>query len=255
MFPWYDSRWLSEQARAIAILRAVRPDALAAFLDALRVFHTPLDFRVTLVERAFDDETMQAIRQAVASLTPGDLELHEAKTFGRFVVHDHPFFTALQYRIVPLVSQAVGEPVEVSYNFLGLYGHRGVCAPHVDAPSAKWTLDLCIDQSLPWPIHFSQPLPWPELEGPRPDDRWEQDVKESPSLHFTTHALQPGQSVVFSGSSQWHYRDPMPPAPGRSFCDMLFFHFIPRGTSELVKPQNWARLFGIPELELAEPWV
>jgi hypothetical protein len=28
----------------------------------------------------------------------------------------------------------------------------------------------------------------------------------------------------------------------------LFFHFIPRGTAELVKPQNWARLFGIPEL-------
>ena len=29
----------------------------------------------------------------------------------------------------------------------------------------------------------------------------------------------------------------------------LFFHFIPRGTAELVRPRNWARLFGIPELD------
>jgi hypothetical protein len=142
MSPWYDSRWRTEQARAVAIIRTVKPDALDGFLEALRVFHTPLDFRVKLVERAFDDETMRAIRQVVASLTPADLELHEVKTFGRFVVHDHPFFTELQRQIVPLVSEAAGEPVEVSYNFLGLYGHRGVCAPHVDAPSAKWTLDL-----------------------------------------------------------------------------------------------------------------
>lgn len=251
-YPWYDSGWLSDYARATAIVRAVRPDRLTAFLDAFRVFHTRPDFQVTLRERVFDEDTLGATRKVVASLRPSDLELHEARSFGRFVVHDHPFFTELQESLVPLVGEAAGEAVEVSYNFLGLYGRLGVCRPHLDSPSAKWTLDLCLDQSLPWPIHFSETQPWLEPDGEAwLTDRWEQDVRES--LPFTTHVLQPGQSVIFSGSSQWHYRDAMPIAPGRSFCDMLFFHFIPRGTAELVQPANWPRLFGIPELATVEP--
>lgn len=40
----------------------------------------------------------------------------------------------------------------------------------------------------------------------------------------------------------------MPPGSGRRHCDLLFFHFIPLGTRELVDPDNWARLFAIPEL-------
>jgi hypothetical protein len=93
----------------------------------------------------------------VASLRPTDLELHEARTFGRFVVHDHPYFTELQQHIVPLVSAAVGEPVEAAYNFLSLYGGLGVCPPHMDSPEAKWTLDLCLNQSAPWPASPSSP--------------------------------------------------------------------------------------------------
>ena len=42
-----------------------------------------------------------------------------------------------------------------------------------------------------------------------------------------------------------------------AFCDLIFFHFIPAGTRDLVQPRNWARIFGVPELdELAEyHWV
>ena len=29
---------------------------------------------------------------------------------------------------------------------------------------------------------------------------------------------------------------------------ILFFHFIPKGTAELCQPENWTRLFGVPEL-------
>jgi hypothetical protein len=66
-------------------------------------------------------------------------------------------------------------------------------------------------------------------------------------MRFMPYTLWPGQAVVFSGSSQWHYRNAMPDASGRQFCDLLFFHFIPRGTGELVVPANWPRLFGVPE--------
>ena len=77
---------------------------------------------------------------------------------------------------------------------------------------------------------------------------WEQRVKSDPQLRFSSYALQPGQALVFSGSSQWHYREPIDGAAHQAFCDLLFFHFVPRGTAELVRPENWAGLFDIPEL-------
>jgi len=119
----------------------------------------------------------------------------------------------------------------------------------MDAPQAKWTLDLCIDQAAPWPIYFSEVQPWPDsvAEAWR-NEGWENTIKQSRSLEFIPFTLQPGQAVIFSGSSQWHYRDPMPDASGKQFSTLLFFHFIPKGTAELVRPKNWARLFGIPEL-------
>jgi len=249
LYPWYDSVWLSRYEEAKAIIRTARPDALASFVDAFRILHTRPDFKVQFFEHPFDAATMEEIRLVTASLRPTDLELHEARRFGRFVVHDHPFFTELQQRTVPWVSEAVGEPVEAKYNFLSLYPSKGVCAVHMDAPEAKWTLDLCIDQAAPWPIYFSAVQPWPDsvAEAWR-NEGWENNIKQSRSLEFTSHTLEPGQAVIFSGSSQWHYRDPMPEASGKQFCTLLFFHFIPKGTAELVRPKNWARLFGIPEL-------
>jgi hypothetical protein len=249
LYPWYDSIWLSRYTEAKAIIQSARPDALAGFVDAFRVFHTRPDFQVTPLNQPFDEATLGEIRRVTASLRPTDLELHEARNFGRFVVHDHPYFSELQRRVVPLVSGVVGEPVEANYNFLSLYTGKGVCAVHMDAPEAKWTLDVCIDQSAPWPIYFSEVQPWPDSgAGAWKTEDWEDRIKRSQSLGFTPFTLQPGQAVVFSGSSQWHYRDPMSEASGKNFCTLLFFHFIPKGTAELVRPKNWARLFGVPEL-------
>ena len=123
----------------------------------------------------------------------------------------------------------------------------------MDSPEAKYTLDLCLRQSQEWPIYLSQPVPWPEPDGPQwPRENWEQKIKTSPALKFTPHILQPGKALIFSGSSQWHYREALPRTAPLQFCDLLFFHYIPRGTAELVKPRNWARLFGVPELEVPE---
>ena len=249
MYPWYDSVWLTRYRSATALIERVRPDVLPAFVDAFRIFHTRRDFKVRRLDRIFDDATMAEIRRTIRALRPHDLELHEARRFGRFVVHDHAYFTALHQRLVPLVSEVVSEAVEPAYNFLSLYGRCGVCPPHMDSPEAKWTLDLCIDQSGRWPIYFSQVCAWPDSapDGP-PGPDWEQHIKRSSSLRFTEWSLDPGQAVVFSGSSQWHYRDTIPQASGRTFSELLFFHFVPEGSAELVRPDNWPRLFGVPEL-------
>jgi hypothetical protein len=92
-------------------------------------------------------------------------------------------------------------------------------------------------------------VPWPE-PGDWPDDpaQFDAAVRSSDQLRFTSVTLQSGQAALFSGSSQWHYRDRMPAGPGRQFCDLVFFHFVPRGTLELTRPENWARLFDLPEL-------
>jgi hypothetical protein len=250
MYPWYDSVWLTRYTRAKSIVARVRPDLLPEFVTAFRIFRTRPDFEVRTLERVFDEATMADIRRTVRALRPDELELHEARGFGRFVVHNHPEFAGLHRRLAPLVGEIAGEAVEPAYTFLGLYGHLGVCPPHVDSPQSKWTLDLCIDQSGGWPIHFSQVCPWPEAEA-KADHDWEDRIKTSPSLRFTSCTLEPGQAVVFSGSSQWHYRDAIPRVVGRTYCELLFFHFVPEGSMELLRPERWAQRFGVPELSRA----
>jgi hypothetical protein len=245
-YPWYDSFWLREYERAKDVIQRVQPDKLPVFVEALSELRTGADFRVKRIPGLFDDATMATIRQTIASFQLTDLEGHEVKKFGRFVVHNHPFFTELQKRTIDFVSDAAGEPVEASYNFVSLYKKLGVCAVHLDAPQAKWTLDLCVEQSAPWPIHISQVVPWPE--GLILKDNWESAIKESPDYEFTSYNLEPGEAVIFSGSSQWHYRDPLQLDGKEHFCSLVFFHFVPKGMLETVRPENWARLFGIPEL-------
>jgi len=252
MFPWYDSWWLSAFSAARRTLRQVNPAVLDRFEGEIDVLRTRPDFEVQRADGLLDAAALDGVRRVIASLGRDELspkDIYEARTFGRFITRNHPAFTELQARLAPLVSEAAGEPVEPSYNFLSLYGAPGVCAPHIDAPPAKWTLDICVDQSAPWPIHFSQVVPWPESGvAPAEAEAWADAIKRSPGLRFTPVTLEPGQAVIFSGSSQWHYRDRMPRGAGRQFCDLLFFHYIPAGTSDLVWPDRWADRFGVPEL-------
>ena len=148
-YPWYDSHWLAEYARCAALIQRVKPAALSGFVEALRVFRTRPAFEARVLDRVFDEAELREIGRHVAGLQPADLELHEARTFGRFVVHNDPYFAELQQRTIPLMRDVTGEDVEASYNFLSLYGGLGVCPPHLDAPDAKWTLDLCLNQSGP----------------------------------------------------------------------------------------------------------
>ena len=244
--PWYDSQWLTEYSAATSLIEDVRPEALSDFARTFDVLRTRSDFKVREFSQVFSDSVLMQIEQVISELEPTELELHEARTFGRFIVHDHPFLTELQHSIVDLASDAAGEAVEACYNFLSLYSKLGVCPVHMDSPKAKWTLDLCIRQSKPWPIYLSQVVPWPEGSDYDGED-WEELIKQAPGHEFVPYTLEPGSAILFSGSSQWHFRDPLP-GDGDQFCDLVFFHFVPLGMRELVHPRNWARLFNIPEL-------
>ncbi len=250
-FPWYDSPWLSAYVRARQIVQAVAPEQLDAFESRLAVLAAPADFNIKTVDNALTGTELADLRALIRSLQDDDLEQHELLQFGRLVYHDHPRVEAIQARLTALVSELAGEAVEPGYNFLSLYNKLGVCQVHMDAPFAKWTLDICIDQSAPWPIHFSQVVPWPASLTLSEDD-WQRELREDPSLHFSEHVLTPNQALLFAGANQWHYRDRLPRGQGDAFAHLLFLHYIPAGCAELVDPANWARLFDVPELaELA----
>lgn len=243
--PWYDSQWLLRYLRAKEFVEARHPSRLGEFVAAFEPLRTRPSFRETLLERVFDEVELEEIRSISRAVRPDQLEMHEVQSHGRLVVHDDPALVSIQKKLLPRMEELVEEPLEVSYNFLAFYTQRGVCAPHLDAPDAKWTLDLCLEQTEPWPIHFSEIVPWPD-RFPSADGEWPERIAD-PS-RFRSYTMEPGQSLVFSGSSQWHYRDAFPGKDPRRSCTLLFFHFFPRGARELVEWSNWERRLEIPGL-------
>lgn len=248
---WYDSVWLNLYLEACDVVRRVCPGRLDEFRHAFDPLRTDPGFEVRSLPGLFPPAELEDLRNIVRSIPRELFEFHEMKRFGRLVVHDYPDITRLQHTFIDRVSEWTGEAVEPCYNFLSMYSRRGICEPHLDGPQAKWTLDICIDQSEPWPIQFGRIMPWPE-ERPELGDDWREVMKARGDLGYRSATLEPGDAVLFSGSSQWHYRDAIPGGSPRSFCDLLFLHFIPKGTSEIVQPRNWAALFGIQELASIE---
>jgi hypothetical protein len=245
-YPWYDGRWLGAYAAALRILSERRPELVEPFEQALAVLRVPPSFETRELPGLLDPASLGAFEELIRGFGVADVTTHEATTFGRLVVHDHPVVLEVQHQLLDLASRLAGEPLVPSYTFVSLYTGSGVCAVHLDAPPAKWTLDLCVRQSEPWPLHVSQPVPWP-VDGVA-DEGWEARVLGDPGLRFRPVTLEPGGAVFFGGSSQWHHRAPHPGAHD-AYCDLVFLHFIPAGTEDLVRPEAWATLFDAPELE------
>ncbi len=243
---WYDAGFLRRYEAAKRFLKIANPGALDDFVAGFDPLRTDPGFKVVHLHDLFDAETFQTIRDTIAAMPTALLEHHERDGFGREVVHDHPYFSQLQASLTERMSQWVGQEVEPAYNFLSLYSGLGVCEPHMDEPMAKWTLDICVDQSVEWPIYFSQIVDWPTTEAA---GRQSAEIIGDPELQFEAATLHPNNAIIFSGSSQWHYRDRIP-GQQSAYCNLLFFHYFPKGYRHLVEPKQWARHFGLPELDI-----
>lgn len=245
LFPWYDSGWLSAFETARRRLSELAPARLTEFERAFAPLRTRADFKVRELEMPLSEPDLEKLRAAARALSVERLEKHELEAFGRFVAHDLPEVSEVHRRVCALVSDLAGEALEPSYNFLSLYHEGGILPPHLDDPLAKWTLDICLSSSVDWPIYISEVTPWPRA-GDLFTQEWQEHVKAG--HRFTAHSLRPGQGILFSGSSQWHYRNSLPKVKSGDFCDLAFFHFRPAGSSALTDPAQWPDLFGIPEL-------
>lgn len=74
-------------SEARATLQVTRPQLAREFEEALLPLRIRPDFRVVPLDRIFDIITRDEVRRTASQLGPGDLELHESRGFGRFVVH------------------------------------------------------------------------------------------------------------------------------------------------------------------------
>lgn len=243
----YESYWISKYLLAKEFIAEHHPKKLDEFIVRLDVLRTDPNYKIKEIPGIFSQDMLDFVKKIILINLKSKMELHESESFGRHVLHNSPIFDKIQATLTDRVSDWVGEAVEPSYNFLSLYSQRGVCEPHIDSVNAKWTLDICIEQSNPWPIYFSQIVPWLE-EVPELSKNWQQDLKNDPHLKFESKVLEPGNAILFAGSSQWHYRDPMPQTSKPGFCHLLFLHYIPKGASDIVHPHLWADVFKIPEL-------
>jgi len=249
-YPWYDSWWLRKYKFACELITRRYPGKLREFKQTFEPLKTRTSFKTKEYKSIFDSATLARIRNTIKSIRPSEIELHELKKFRRFILHDHPYMTKLQHNLIDLVSEGAGEEVEPAYNFLCLYRAGGVCKVHMDSPIAKWTLDICIEQDEPWPIHLSQVVDWPE-DYIQPSGDWEASIKNPLMNNFQSFSLEAGKAILFSGSSQWHYRDKKPDSLRKNtsqFCNLIFFHYYPAGMGQVVEPSNWSLMFDVPEL-------
>jgi hypothetical protein len=241
---WYDSLFLRAFEAARTFLGEVSPHKVDSFVAGFAPLQPPAGFRQSKVANFLSASEFARVRREVAAIGPQRMELHEVASFGREILHDHPYFRALQNDLLERVSAMAGVTLEPGYTFLSLYGPDGVCGLHMDQPLSMFTLDLCIDQSHEWPIHFSDPIDWQRVHefGNRPTVR---DLVDA-GVGFTSDILRPNEAVLFCGSSQWHYREPF---AQDGFCNLLFLHYFPKGCGALVDPSQWADHFSMPELQ------
>lgn len=241
---WYDAKFVRRFEAAQLYLAEIAPDKLAPFREGFSQLQRYGRGPVRECNPPIEIAVQHEIRQVVADLPVRNLQHYELERFGRHILHDHPYFIELQKRLLPWVSELVGCQLALGYNFLSLYGRTGKCEVHMDQPVSMFTLDYCIDQSEPWPISFSDPVDWSCLSISQ--DRQAREVMKDQKIKWEDYALEPGQALLFCGSSRWHYRKSI--APG-GFCNLLFLHYYPAGAEGLVHPELWASHFGFPELE------
>lgn len=247
-FGWYDSDWLSKFRAAEAIVALYHPGRLADFLGEFNALQTRKDYQTASFTNFLDAEKLAEIKDVIESVSNKEIETHEILDFGRLVVHDLPYFNDMQESLCDQMSEVAGEELEPCYNFLSLYNNIGDCKVHLDAPEAKWTLDMRIEQTAEWPIYFSQPRDWPKW-GEYDSENWSDQILNDAKNQFTEFTLQPGDAILFSGSSQWHYRNKIVRKEKENFCHLVFFHYVPKNCEHLVDPTRWHEHFGMPELE------
>jgi hypothetical protein len=150
-----------------------------------------------IIKNFFSEDLMNLIRMQLIFFKDGTLPVEvDNFEFFRMGVHNPDLLKALHILMVDRAAEIFGEKVKKSYVYLSMYNdERSICPPHTDRPQCKFTVDLCIDQKVPWGIFV--------------------DGEE--------YFLNPGDALCYSGTDSPHYRNKIEKG---NFCDLAFFHFV-----------------------------
>ncbi len=168
------------------------------------------------VIRPFSDAVNADIKQHVREVrrafdAPGAI-YHDTKEapdnkFNRWFWHNLPVLVTLHHskELIAKASEVFGEEVKPSYAFLSMYGPDGVCPLHTDRPQCKYTIDMVVRQDAQWPIY----------------------VLAAGETEARSFLLNEGDALAYSGTDHPHHRLPMDKDSKATFCDLVFFHFVP----------------------------
>ncbi|MBO1416617.1 hypothetical protein [Streptomyces sp. FH025] len=117
----------------------------------------------------------------------------------------------VQRQLARAVTAWAGEPVRPSYTWAVTYQPGAALAPHRDRPQCRWNVSLCVD------------------DDPAGADPWPFRIRTADRLHEV--ALGMGDAVVYSGTDDEHWRDPLP--AGRHVTMCLLHYVAPDFTGPL----------------------
>ena len=117
-YPWYDSPWLGSYVQARQLIKRDYPNHLDEFTEAFEPLRTRGNFQVQKLEEGLTPEELLEAVGVVSTLKPTELEKQELLSFGRVLIHHHPYFDRLHSGFAGRISDAVNEAVEPSYSFL-----------------------------------------------------------------------------------------------------------------------------------------
>jgi len=241
----YESYWYRSYSRVREYLAQHDEALFRQFESELGQLKIDKSFKDSHLQDFLNESEINTLCQLIDELAPAAMEKHEFLSFGRTVIHDHPELSLLHSEVTGRASKLAGCKLVPTYNFLSLYNNLGICELHLDAPLAQWTLDCCIRQTSPWPIHISRAGDWPADENFY-EQGWRSSVMAQEN--FSSYEMTPGDALFFAGSSQWHYRDRIPRISKDNYCHLQFFHFINADCLDIAEPTYWASYFNCPAI-------
>ncbi len=164
-------------------------------------YSRPVGFDPGIIREFFPPVMMDLLRLQVAQIKHNPEIVYVGGDFNRKQVHNQPLFRALQILMVPRLEELLERPLLATYSFVSIYeAGKGKCPKHIDRPQCRYTLDLCIDQKIPWAFHAKT-----------------EDGRER------RFSMNPGDAILLSGTHHEHWR---PDMQLDNFCDLAFFHFV-----------------------------
>jgi len=150
-----------------------------------------------VIKNFFSKDLMDLLRLQVFHFKVDPSTEEDREIFFRKEKHNPDLFKALHFLMNERASEIFPEKVKPSYAFVSMYeDERSICPLHTDRPQCKYTIDLCIDQKIPWGIFIND----------------------------EEYILNAGDAVCYSGTDHPHYRNVI---EKDNFCDLAFFHFVP----------------------------